>query len=51
MKGGMMFLKLFHFPLDVMQNSVVSIQILVKIYRPRLKECAYHKIQKYYDQN
>ena len=34
-----------------MQNSVVSIQILAKIYRQRLKECAYNKIQQYYDQN
>ena len=34
-----------------MQNSVVSTQILTKIYRPRLKERAYHKIQQYYDLN
>ena len=34
-----------------MQNSVVSTPILAKIYRPRLKECAYHKIQQYFDQN
>ena len=34
-----------------MQNIVVPTQILAKIYRPRLKECAYNKIQQYYDQN
>ena len=43
--------KLFSFSLDVMQNSVVSTQILAKIYRPRLKECAYHKVWQYYDHN
>ena len=46
-----MFKKNFRFPLDVMQNSVVSTQILSKIYRAWLKECAYHKIQVYFDQN
>ena len=51
MKGECCFIKLIRFPLDVIQNSVVSAQILAKIYRPRLKECAYHKIQQYYDQN
>ena len=52
MKGGNDVLKKnFRFPLDLMQNSVVSTQNLAKIYRPRLKECAYHKIQQYYDQN
>ena len=52
MKGGNnVFKKLFHFPLDAMQNSLVSTHILAKIYRPRLKECAYHKSQQYYDQN
>ena len=49
-KGGIIFYTLFHFPLDVKQNSVVSTQILAKIYRPRFKECAYHKIHLYYDQ-
>ena len=44
-------LKKFHFSLDVMQNSVVSTQILAKIYGAQLKECAYHKIQLYYEQN
>ena len=39
------------FPYDVMQNSVVSTQILAKIYRSWLKECDYHKIQQYSDQN
>ena len=34
-----------------MQNSVVSTQILAKIYRALLKKCAYHKIQQYFDQN
>ena len=34
-----------------MQNSIDSTQILVKIYRQRLKERAYHKIQQYYDKN
>ena len=34
-------------PLEVMQNSVVSTQILAKIYRSWIKECDYHKI---YDQ-
>ena len=34
-----------------MQNSMVLTQILAKIYRTRYKECAYHKIQQYYDQN
>ena len=52
MKGGNdVIKKLFRFPLDVMQNSVVSAQILAKIHIPRLKEYAYHKIQQYYDQN
>ena len=46
-----MFKKLFHSPLDVMQNNVVSTKILAKIYRARLKECAYPKIQQYSDQN
>ena len=49
MKGGTLFLKTF--PLDVMQNSVVSTQILARLYKPQLKECAYHKIQQYYDKN
>ena len=45
MKGANDDLKtIFRFPLDVMQNSVVSTQIVAKIYRPRLKECTYHKI-------
>ena len=43
--------KLFRFPLDVMRNSVVSTQILAKMYSPRLQECAYYKIQQYHDQN
>ena len=52
MKGGNDVLKkLFRFPLHVMQNSVVLTQIAVKISRPRLKECADHKIQQYYNQN
>ena len=34
-----------------MQNSIVSTQILAKIYRPQLKEFANHKIQQYSDQN
>ena len=48
-RWGTMFKKnkLFPFPSDVMQNSVVSTQILAKIYRPRLTEWAYHKIQQY----
>ena len=33
-----------------MQKSVVSTQTLAKIYRAWLKECAYYKIQQYYDQ-
>ena len=37
--------------LDVMQNSLVSTQIIAKIYRAWLKQCAYHKIQWYFDQN
>ena len=46
MKGGNDFLKnFFRFPLDVMQNSVVSTQILAKIYRQWLKDYAHHKIQ------
>ena len=42
--GGATFKKKIRFPLYEMQNSVVSTQILTKIYRPRLKECAYHNI-------
>ena len=42
--GGDVLKKLFRFPFDVMQNSVAATQILTKIYRPRLNECAYHKI-------
>ena len=42
-----MFLKKICFLLDVMQNSVVSTQILAKIYRARFKECAYHKIKQF----
>ena len=34
-----------------MQNSLVSTQILAKIYRPGLKEFACHKIQQYFEQN
>ena len=49
--GNDVFKKLFHFPLEVMQNSILSTQILAKIYRSRLKECDYHKIQQYSDQN
>ena len=30
---------------------MVSTQILAKIYRVQLKDCAYHKIQQYPDQN
>ena len=44
-------LKKISFPLDIMQNNVVSTQILAKIYRSRLKECSCHKIQQYYYQN
>ena len=46
MKGGGDDIKkkLFRFPLDVMQNTVVSTQILPKIYIPQLKEYANHKI-------
>ena len=52
MKGGNDVLKnFFRFPLDVMQNSVVSTQNPAKTYRPGLKECASHKIQQYCDQN
>ena len=42
-----MFKKLFRFPLDVVQNSVfpTPTQILAKIYRAWLKECAFHKIR------
>ena len=43
--------KLYPFPFDLMQNSVVSSQILAKIYRLWLKECEYHIIQQYSDQN
>ena len=40
-----MFLKNFYvFPEDVMQYST---QILAKIYKARLKENAYHKIQQH----
>ena len=42
--GGQCLKKTFRFPLDVIQNSVVSTKILAKIYRVRLKECAYKKI-------
>ena len=34
-----------------MQNSVILTQILANKYRARLKECAYHNIQQYFDQN
>ena len=44
-----MFLKTFQ--LDVMQNSVVSTQILAIIFRAWLKEYDYHKIQQFSDQN
>ena len=46
-----MFYMLKTFPLDVMQNSMVSTHILAKINREWLKECDYHKIQQYSDQN
>ena len=49
--GGQCLKNLSRFPLDVMQNSMVSTKIPAKIYRAQLKECAYHKIQQYYDQN
>ena len=39
-KGETMFQETF--PLDVMQNSMVWTQILAKVYRARLKQCAYH---------
>ena len=54
MKGGgryFFFEKKISFPLDVMQNSVVSSKNLAKVYRQRLKECDQHNIQQYYDQN
>ena len=52
MKGGCNVLKkLFRFRIHIMQHSVVSTQILVKIYRSWLKECDYHKIQQYSYQN
>ena len=50
MKEWYNVLKKKTFPFDVMQSTVGSIQILAKIYKPRLKEYAYHKIQPYYDQ-
>ena len=31
-----------------MENSVVSIQIMAKIYRSWLNECDYHSIQQFY---
>ena len=49
-KGDDVYLKkLFRFPLDVMQNNVISTQILAKIYRSWVKECDNHKIQQYSD--
>ena len=36
---------------QIVQNSVVSTQILAIIYRTRLKEYTYYKIQQYADQN
>ena len=49
--GGPMFKKLFRFPFEVVQNSVVSTQILANIIRSWLKECDYHKIQRIFDRN
>ena len=46
LKAGDVFLKI-SFPLYVMQNSLVS----MKIYRARLKECVYYKIQQYLHHN
>ena len=43
-RGKRYFKNAFRFPLDVMQNSVVSTKLQAKVYRPRLKEGAYHKI-------
>ena len=40
-----------HILVDVMQNNVISTQILAKIYRSWLKECDHHKIQQYSGQN
>ena len=50
LRGKQCLKKLFRFPLDVMQNSMVSNQILAKIYSARFKESAYNKIQQYFDQ-
>ena len=42
---------LFRFPLDVMQNSVISTKILANIYKVRFKECDYHTILQYFYEN
>ena len=47
-RGEQCFKKKFRFPLHVMQDSMVSTQILAKI--SCLKECDNHKIQQYSDQ-
>ena len=39
------------FSLKIMQNSIVSIQIMTKIYRSWLKECDYHKMLQYSYEN
>ena len=43
--------KLPRFPLDVMLIYAIETHILTKIYRARLKEYYYHKIQQYSYQN
>ena len=50
-RGEQCFKTSFRFPWNVMQHNVDSTQILPKIYRSQLKECEYHKIQQYSDQN
>ena len=50
-RGEHCFKKLFRFPLHVMQHIGVPTQIPAKIYISWLKECDFHKIQKYSDQN